>query len=77
MTPSGLLAAEAKPYVAGTATAPIDILNLLEIENRAQKIIPPGAFDFIARGAGDEWTLRENRLAFDRRQISPHIYASV
>jgi L-lactate oxidase len=77
VTPSGLLAAETKPYVAGTATAPIDILNLIEIEDRAQKIIPPGAFDFIARGAGDEWTLRENRLAFDRRQISPHIYASV
>lgn len=65
------------PYVAGTRTGPIDLLNLIEIEERARAVIPPAAFDFIARGAGDEWTLRENRLAFDRRQIWPHIYASV
>jgi len=70
-------AADDTPYVAGSSTAPIDILNLLEIEARAERIIPPAAFGFIARGAGDEWTLRENRLAFDRREILPRVYASV
>jgi lactate oxidase len=64
----------APPYVAGTSEAPIALINLLELEARAEKLIPPAAFAFIARGAGDEWTLRENRLAFDRRAILPRVY---
>lgn len=70
-------AAKDAPYAAGTTTGPIEILNLLEIEGRAEQLIPPAAFAFIARGAGDEWTLRENRLTFDRREILPRVYASV
>ncbi len=53
------------------------VLNLAELEERVRGIIPKGAFDFIASGAGDEWTLGENRRAFTRREILPRVYAGV
>ncbi len=64
-------------HIASSEEGPFDILNLIEIEARAAKRLPLGAFDFIARGAGEEWTLRENRSAFDRREILPRVYAGV
>ena len=51
------------------------LVNLIELEERARAIIPKGAFDYIARGAADEWTLAENRAAFSRYQIVPRNYA--
>lgn len=78
----GLMAGGIATMAAGALRSPafagetegFDLVNLLELEGRAEKIIPPPAFAFIARGAGDEWTLRENRAAFDRRQIVPRVY---
>ncbi|WP_346657581.1 alpha-hydroxy-acid oxidizing protein [Bradyrhizobium sp. 149] len=35
--------------------------------------MPEGGFGYIAGGAGDEWTLRENRAAFERKQIMPRV----
>jgi len=36
-----------------------------------------GAFDYIAGGAGEEWTLRENRRAFHRWTIRPRVLVDV
>ncbi|WP_218673546.1 alpha-hydroxy-acid oxidizing protein [Pseudomonas sp. ABC1] len=47
--------------------------NLLELETLASKVIPKPAFDYIARGAGDEQTLRENRDAFSRVFIDQRV----
>ena len=73
-----LLSAGLRLVPAGEATAqslsdnrsrgpdnPIDVLGPEALERQAQAILPPGAFAFVARGAGDEWTLAENRRAFN------------
>ncbi len=56
-----------------TATPTMQIYNLLELEALAAEVIPRPAFDYIARGAGDEQTLRENRTAFSRAFIDQRI----
>ncbi|MBX6374980.1 MAG: alpha-hydroxy-acid oxidizing protein [Acetobacteraceae bacterium] len=61
-----------RPYPAPTAEQSLRMANLLEIEEAASRIIPEGAFAYIASGADNEWTLHENRRAFDRYPIRPH-----
>lgn len=58
-------------YQGGTAERPLKIVNTLELEDEAKQILPAGGFGYIRSGAGGEWTLRENRLAYDRLQIEP------
>ena len=55
----------------------LDILNLESLEERARERLDPMAFDYIAGGAGDEWTLRENRQAFSRWQLLPRMLRGV
>lgn len=62
-----------RPYKAGTRVGALDIPDLERLEAMARPAIPKGAFDFFARGAGAEWTLRENRLAFERLTITPRV----
>jgi hypothetical protein len=45
------------------------IATLNDIEEEAAKVIPRGAFAYIAAGSANEWTLRENRRAFDRHAL--------
>jgi lactate oxidase len=59
-------------YGAPSEIGAIDIINLRELEGAAQKVIPAGGFGYIASGAGDEWTERENEAAFKRVTIAPH-----
>ncbi len=56
-----------------TDEIPLQLNNLLELEARAAGVIAPAAFDYIARGAGDEQTLKENRLAFTRAFIDQRV----
>jgi lactate 2-monooxygenase len=42
-----------------------------EWEQRAREAIDRGAFDYIAGGAAQEWTVRANREAFDRWRLRP------
>jgi isopentenyl diphosphate isomerase/L-lactate dehydrogenase-like FMN-dependent dehydrogenase len=39
----------------------------------ARELLPPEVYDYYAGGAGDEWTLRENRRAFDDWVIRPRM----
>jgi L-lactate oxidase len=76
-SPAGPQAASPDPPPAQTYEAPsavqkINIVNLRELEARAAKIIPTGGFGYIAGGAGDEWTMRENIAAYERVAIEPH-----
>jgi 4-hydroxymandelate oxidase len=48
-------------------------LNLAEYEAAAAALVPKAAFDYVAGGAGDEVTLRENRAAFDRWRVLPRV----
>lgn len=56
---------------------PFELLNLIDLEAQAEAALPTPSFAFIANGAGNEWTLRENRAAFDRREIIPRVYAGI
>ena len=47
------------------------IINLLELEERARELLPQMAYDYCATGANDEVTLRENRTAYERITLLP------
>src|SRR5436190_15274643 len=59
------------PYEGSRLNQKIDIINLLELEPEAQKILPVGGFGYISGGSGSNWTRRENMAAFERVQIDP------
>ena len=48
-----------------------------DFEELARRRLPGMVFDYYAGGAGAEWTLRENRRAFDRWVIRPRILVDV
>lgn len=48
-----------------------------DFEPVARELLPKDVYDYFAGGAGDEWTLRENRAAFDRWVIRPRMLAGV
>jgi len=47
------------------------IVNLRDLEAEARKVMTPYGFAYVAGGAGDEWTMRENLAAFNRLVIVP------
>lgn len=55
----------------------LDVLSLDEIETLARERLPQMVYDYIAGGAGAEWTLRENRSAFERLQLIPRVLVDV
>jgi 4-hydroxymandelate oxidase len=46
---------------------------LVEYELAARAHLTPGAFDYIAAGAGDELSLEESRAAWRRYRVRPRI----
>lgn len=58
-------------FAAPEAVRELRIASLEDLEAEAQRIIDPGAFAYIASGADNQWTLRENRRAFARLAIRP------
>ncbi len=59
------------PYEGSKADQKLKIVNLIELEPEAQKILPPGGFGYISSGSGANWTRRENMAAFERIFIDP------
>jgi len=55
----------------------IDILNLDSLEALARDRLDPMLYDYIAGGAGDEWTLAESRAAWSRYQLLPRMLRGV
>ena len=52
-------------------------VNIDDYERLAEELLEPGAFGYFAGGAGDEWTLRENRDAFARWVLRPRALVDV
>ena len=52
-------------------------LTIDDFERAARDRLPQMVFDYYAGGSGDEWTLRENRRAFDRWIIRPRVLVDV
>lgn len=55
---------------ASSAESELSIVNFDLLEADAKKVLPPGRFAFMGP-AGDGWTYRENRRAFDYIPILP------
>jgi isopentenyl diphosphate isomerase/L-lactate dehydrogenase-like FMN-dependent dehydrogenase len=52
-------------------------LNVGDYERLAEERLEPAPFAYYVGGAGDEWTLRENRTAFDRWVLRPRVLVDV
>jgi (S)-2-hydroxy-acid oxidase len=60
------------------AEAPAGLsLTVDDFEAAARDLLPRMVFDYYAGGSGDEWTLEENRRAFDRWIIRPRVLVDV
>jgi L-lactate oxidase len=55
----------------------ISIVTLRDLEAEAKKVMAPFGFAYVAGGAGDEWTMRENMAAFDRWVINADYMSGV
>lgn len=64
-------------YQAGAANRALDIIDFHRLEEAARQVLPKGAFDYIAHGAGDEWTMRQNEEAFHHRPLIPRVLADL
>jgi isopentenyl diphosphate isomerase/L-lactate dehydrogenase-like FMN-dependent dehydrogenase len=53
------------------------LLNVWDYEKAAEERLDPGAFGYIAGGANDEWTMRENLAAFRRWVLRPRMLVDV
>ena len=57
-------------YISGESQWPV---GADAWEARAQEVLEPGPFGYIAGGAGNESTMRANREAFERRRLRPRM----
>lgn len=55
----------------------VDVVNLDELQPLARQKLDPMAYDYIASGAEDEWTLRENKDAYRRIKLRPRVLVDV
>jgi isopentenyl diphosphate isomerase/L-lactate dehydrogenase-like FMN-dependent dehydrogenase len=53
------------------------LLNVGDYERAAAERLDPATFGYIAGGANDEWTMRENSLAFERWVLRPRMLVDV
>ncbi|GAA2862324.1 hypothetical protein GCM10019817_04060 [Lactobacillus intestinalis] len=49
----------------------LNLINVDQLEEDAKRVIPEGAYYYIASGAENEWTWRNNTAAFNHYQIVP------
>lgn len=68
---AGRLAPVSSPYPAPSGERALKIANLNDLEEEASRVLPRGAFAYIAAGSDNQWTLHENRRAFDRHVLRP------
>jgi isopentenyl diphosphate isomerase/L-lactate dehydrogenase-like FMN-dependent dehydrogenase len=52
-------------------------VNVADYEQLAEQALEPSIFGYIAGGANDEWTLRENVAAFGRWVLRPRVLVDV
>src|SRR5467141_2822362 len=54
-----------------------DRVGIEDFERGARERLPKMVFDYYEGGAGDEWSLAENRRAFDRWVLRPRVLVGV
>jgi lactate 2-monooxygenase len=61
-------------YLAGlSGVVPSLPMSFAELERRAELALPPGTWTYVAGGAGDEHTQRNNRRAFEHWGLVPRM----
>src|SRR3712207_163371 len=50
----------------------LEVINVDLLEAEAKTRLSEGVYVFIAHGSGEQWTLRENRRAFNDYVFTPH-----
>lgn len=68
---------EIKVYDAPTEIQDIEVLNTYKLEDLAREIVPKGGFDYMSGGSGDEFTLKQNKKAWEHKGILPRVLADV
>jgi isopentenyl diphosphate isomerase/L-lactate dehydrogenase-like FMN-dependent dehydrogenase len=53
------------------------VINVDDFEAAARERLEPGAYGYIAGGAGDEHTLRRNRAAFEGWELRPRVLLDI
>jgi isopentenyl diphosphate isomerase/L-lactate dehydrogenase-like FMN-dependent dehydrogenase len=53
------------------------LVNVWDYERAAEERLDPGAFGYVGGGANDEWTMRQNRAAFERWVLRPRMLVDV
>lgn len=51
---------------------PLEVINIDLLETEAKRTLSEVVYVFIANGAGEQWTLRENRRAFGDYVFTPN-----
>lgn len=64
-------------YRAPEAEQELKIINISDLQKKAEKLLSPGAWGYLNGGAGDEITLCRNTEAFNQRSIFPRILSGV
>lgn len=54
-----------------------ELLTIADYERVAEQLLAPGPWAYLAGGSGDEWTLQENRAAFERWTFRPRVLYDV
>ena len=74
---SPLLSAQDAPWIASRMPAIEELNNVMEFEPLARTKMLKTAYDYIAGGVDDEWTLRRNRQGFERITLRPRMLVDV
>ena len=53
------------------------LVTIDDYEDRTRELLASDVYDYYAGGAGDEWSLRENRRAFERVVLRPRVLVDV
>ena len=53
------------------------VVNLLDFEAIARDRMAPAAYDYVAGGAGDEWSLARNLAAWREHPLRPRVLVDV
>lgn len=64
-------------YTTSNEEHPIEIVNIASLEGRVKERMDKGAFGYIRGGAEDEWTMKENTTAFNKKVIMPRVLKGI
>lgn len=54
-----------------------EVINVFDVEKMAERTMSKMAYEYVASGAADEWTLRWNRQALDTIKLNPTVLTDV